>query len=111
MKIYNHHSYDLIKLDSFLLILFFPLIDALRLFASRVYSKKNPFSPDRKHLHHILMNLFGYNKTIFILALLTLISFTAVYFKINFFISFIFFSLIYYLIVFKTKNNNFYTNQ
>lgn len=38
-------------------ILSYPLIDTLRVFAIRIYHKRSPFSPDRNHLHHVLIDM------------------------------------------------------
>ena len=40
-----------------LAILVVPLFDTTRVFAIRLLNKKSPFSADRNHLHHILLNL------------------------------------------------------
>lgn len=37
-------------------ILLLPLMDTLRVFAIRIAKKRSPFSPDRNHIHHILLN-------------------------------------------------------
>jgi UDP-N-acetylmuramyl pentapeptide phosphotransferase/UDP-N-acetylglucosamine-1-phosphate transferase len=36
-------------------ILLLPLMDTLRVFAIRILHRRSPFSPDRNHLHHILL--------------------------------------------------------
>jgi UDP-N-acetylmuramyl pentapeptide phosphotransferase/UDP-N-acetylglucosamine-1-phosphate transferase len=36
-------------------IFILPVYDTLRVFAVRVISKKSPFSPDKTHIHHLLM--------------------------------------------------------
>jgi UDP-N-acetylmuramyl pentapeptide phosphotransferase/UDP-N-acetylglucosamine-1-phosphate transferase len=38
-------------------ILFIPLYDTLQVFVIRVFNKRSPFSPDKNHLHHRLLNL------------------------------------------------------
>ncbi len=38
-------------------ILIIPLFDTLRIFAMRILQGKSPFSPDRNHLHHLLVDL------------------------------------------------------
>ena len=38
-------------------ILILPLFDTLRVFILRILEKKSPFHPDRKHIHHILIDL------------------------------------------------------
>ena len=37
-------------------ILIVPLFDTIRVFATRIYRGKSPFSPDRRHLHHLLVD-------------------------------------------------------
>jgi UDP-N-acetylmuramyl pentapeptide phosphotransferase/UDP-N-acetylglucosamine-1-phosphate transferase len=37
-------------------ILIVPLFDTLRVFALRILNRKSPFSPDRNHIHHILID-------------------------------------------------------
>jgi UDP-GlcNAc:undecaprenyl-phosphate GlcNAc-1-phosphate transferase len=76
--------------DEIFLIMMIPGIDLLRLAIFRLIKGKHPFSADRNHLHHLLLNNFGFNKTIIILNLMT---------TIPYFI-FIFFGHIIYLIIF-----------
>lgn len=40
-------------------ILIVPLFDTARVFAIRIANKKAPFSPDRNHTHHILIDYWG----------------------------------------------------
>ena len=35
----------------------YPLVDTLRVFALRILASRSPFSPDRRHIHHLLMQL------------------------------------------------------
>ena len=41
-------------------ILIVPLFDTLRVFSLRILSRRSPFSPDRTHVHHFLLEL-GYS--------------------------------------------------
>ena len=41
-------------------ILMIPLFDTLRVFSIRILNKRSPFSPDRNHVHHLLLDL-GFN--------------------------------------------------
>jgi len=41
-------------------ILLLPVYDTLRVFTGRVLNKKSPFSPDKTHIHHLLMQT-GFN--------------------------------------------------
>ena len=40
-------------------ILIVPLFDTARVFAIRIANKKGPFSPDRNHTHHVLIDYWG----------------------------------------------------
>lgn len=35
----------------------YPLVDTLRVFTIRVLNRQSPFSPDQRHIHHVLMKL------------------------------------------------------
>ena len=37
-------------------ILMIPLLDTLRVFAIRIMHRRSPFSPDRNHIHHLLLD-------------------------------------------------------
>ncbi len=37
-------------------VLMLPLLDTLRVFGIRMFKGKSPFSPDRNHLHHLLLD-------------------------------------------------------
>ena len=41
--------------ENIFIALMLPGLDMLRVFASRIFNKKNPFSADRTHLHHLLL--------------------------------------------------------
>ena len=41
-------------------ILIIPLLDTLRVFGLRILDRRSPFSPDRNHIHHFLLDL-GWN--------------------------------------------------
>lgn len=50
-------------------LLIYPLFDTLRAFTLRLIEGKSPFSADRKHIHHMLLDLgFSHLQTTFILA-------------------------------------------
>ena len=54
-------------------ILIVPMCDITRVFAIRILNKKNPFSADRKHTHHILVDLgLSHFKSSIIIALFNL---------------------------------------
>jgi UDP-GlcNAc:undecaprenyl-phosphate/decaprenyl-phosphate GlcNAc-1-phosphate transferase len=50
-------------------ILVVPLFDTLRVFAIRVLHGRSPFSPDRNHIHHILLDKgFSHNRVTMLLS-------------------------------------------
>jgi UDP-GlcNAc:undecaprenyl-phosphate GlcNAc-1-phosphate transferase len=52
-------------------ILMVPLLDTLRVFAIRILHRRSPFSPDRNHIHHLLLDRgFSHRAiTIFLVAI------------------------------------------
>lgn len=82
--------------DQILLIMLIPGLDMIRLFFTRIKSKKHPFTPDRNHIHHKFLEVFGYKKTIILISILSflpiiLINYLKSYFAILFIIFFYFF--------------------
>lgn len=64
-------------------ILLLPLMDTLRVFAVRLMNGRSPFSPDRNHIHHLLLNR-GFNHksvTYTCVAATALFSLVAFYFQ------------------------------
>lgn len=54
-------------------ILLIPLLDTLRVFGIRIIHGRSPFSPDRNHLHHVLLDLgFSHKKITLSLVVLSL---------------------------------------
>ncbi|MEI6456022.1 MAG: MraY family glycosyltransferase [bacterium] len=53
---FNYSESAIIVFSIFLL----PVYDTLRVFAGRVINRKSPFSPDKTHIHHLLMQT-GFN--------------------------------------------------
>jgi len=49
-----------------------PIVDTLVVMTRRIRKGKSPFSPDKTHIHHILLNFFGskVKKTVFFLILM-----------------------------------------
>jgi len=88
-------------------ILMLPLFDTLRVFGLRILSHRSPFSPDRNHIHHIILDLgFSHRNTtlicfisncIFIAVAIYFNSIgTTLLFGILFGMAIVFFTTIYY---------------
>ena len=56
-------------------ILFIPIIDTARVFVLRILAGKSPFSPDKNHIHHKLIDIgFSQLSTVFILVVLNVMA-------------------------------------
>ena len=64
IKLYNES--ELLNADKIVLFMIIPGLDLMRLFIIRIFKKKNPFSSDRNHLHHLLLKKFSFLKTVLI---------------------------------------------
>jgi UDP-GlcNAc:undecaprenyl-phosphate GlcNAc-1-phosphate transferase len=73
ISIKSANSLKVIKGDEIFLMMLIPGIDLLRLAFIRILENKHPFSADRNHIHHILINNFNLNKTLSILMALIII--------------------------------------
>jgi len=61
-------------------ILMIPLLDTLRVFAIRIFHRRSPFSPDRNHIHHLLLDRgFSHRAITFILLSINLVVVGIVY--------------------------------
>lgn len=90
---YNH---DEIFADHIVLMVFIPLLDAIRLFIKRILRNRLPFEADKNHIHHLVLSKYSYNTTIALLSIFPLTTFITVLLKFE--TIFIFLGLfIYYL--------------
>ena len=72
IKIYNSELASFMTSDEIFLIMFYPIIDLVRLFFFRIYNDRNPFVGDRNHIHHIIQNkVTNNNKVQIILFIIT----------------------------------------
>jgi UDP-GlcNAc:undecaprenyl-phosphate GlcNAc-1-phosphate transferase len=53
-------------------ILMIPLLDTLRVFSTRIFKRRSPFSPDRNHIHHLLLDKRGLSHRGITLCLVTM---------------------------------------
>jgi len=70
-------------------ILFFPVIDVLRVIIIRIINKKGAFTPDRRHLHHVFIDKgLSHRRASFTIIVTSIISFLIIYLA-NTFLSYI----------------------
>jgi UDP-GlcNAc:undecaprenyl-phosphate GlcNAc-1-phosphate transferase len=102
IKSYNDSPF--LYADEIVLIMLIPGLDLLRLFITRISKKKNPFSSDRNHLHHFLLNHYTHANVILIIhSLIILPFFLSQIFEITLYLILLQ-SLIYFYLIFKYKN-------
>ena len=104
VKIYNFDN----KLSSDLIfvLMMIPGIDMLRLFIIRIFNKKNPFAPDRKHIHHLLLNKFSYLKTILSLNFLILFPLILLMLDLSILLIILIYLIQYISLIFFLEKNN-----
>ena len=66
-------NYINLSADKIFILMILPGLELIRLFILRIIKKKHPFSSDRHHIHHILLNNFKYDKTVSIIILLSIL--------------------------------------
>jgi len=64
-------------------ILMIPLFDTLRVFGLRILDRRSPFSPDRTHVHHFLLDLGLSHRMVTITCVLVNISFISLAFVLR----------------------------
>lgn len=70
LNIINLSNQNLIFSEEIFLIMMLPGIDMLRLFITRILNKKNPFRPDKLHLHHVILNKYNSSFKTYVLIIL-----------------------------------------
>ncbi len=86
--------------DEIFMIMALPGIDMFRLFILRLVEGRHPFSPDTKHIHHLISKHTTNEKTwivIFFYNLITIISYYLIEFKLAYLIIYL---IVYLLIIF-----------
>ena len=81
IKLYNLKQIQ--YADEIFIFMMIPGLDMIRLFFKRILLNKNPFKPDRLHLHHLLISKFSNKKTISLLCSLILFPIFLMFLDIN----------------------------
>ena len=76
----------------------------LRLFIFRLLNKKNPFTSDNNHFHHLLFSNYNFAYAVIINLFLSVIPFILGLFVPSY-IAFLFFFIIYFSFLTSFKNN------
>lgn len=65
-------------------VLMLPLFDTLRVFGLRILNRRSPFSPDRNHIHHFLLDMGLSHRATTIVCILSNIFFIVIAFSMRF---------------------------
>ena len=101
IKLYNLQYIN--YADEIVLYMIIPGLDLIRLFIVRIANKKNPLSPDRNHLHHILIDKFSFKKTLFIILSLIFLPILLNYLDFYNLVSILITVLAYLVLLYVTK--------
>jgi len=97
--IHFHNNIKSLFADEIFLIMLIPGLDMLRLFILRIVKGRNPFHPDRNHIHHLLVKKFGNKFSLAILfALIFLPNIIVQFYNITFFLIILIIFSYFYLI-------------
>jgi UDP-GlcNAc:undecaprenyl-phosphate GlcNAc-1-phosphate transferase len=81
IKFYNNGI--VINSEDIVVLMLVPGIDMFRLFMLRIINKKNPFSADENHIHHILFRLFKDNLKVQLIIFLMSVVSISIYYLFN----------------------------
>ena len=102
----NNLDSKIFNADEIFVIMLLPGLDMFRLFFYRIISRRHPFSADRKHIHHLLLNSFSERKTYFIIQgfiIFSIAGYYLIHYKFYFIIILLF--LYFFLINFILRKN------
>jgi len=97
IKLYNFEKINFT--DEVVIYMLVPGIDLIRLFFRRIYLKRNPLTPDRFHIHHLLILKYSYFKSVLILLSLIILPIVMKYFNINILFIIILFVIFYSILI------------
>jgi UDP-GlcNAc:undecaprenyl-phosphate GlcNAc-1-phosphate transferase len=89
----NNLNPKIFNADEIFIIMLLPGLDMFRLFFYRIFNRRHPFKGDRKHIHHLLLNIFSEKQTYLILQgfiIFSIIGYYLSYYKFYFIIILLF---------------------
>ena len=100
-SIFSYNNKIINYVDEVFLIMCIPGLDLLRLSITRLISGKHPFTADKNHIHHKLLNKYNQKMTILILMTLVVLPYLLFLFFNNLLLSIFFSFFLYTFIIFK----------
>ena len=104
IQLYNNRVINFT--DEVVVYMLLPGIDLIRLFFKRIFLKRNPLTPDRFHLHHLLISQYSYKKSLIILFCLIILPIVMNYFASSKFFIISSFVSIYVILILLIKIKN-----
>jgi UDP-GlcNAc:undecaprenyl-phosphate GlcNAc-1-phosphate transferase len=93
-------NYINLSADKIFILMILPGLELIRLFILRIIKKKHPFSSDRHHIHHILLNKFKYDKAVSIIILLSILPILFMFiFSKHLYLIITLFTIFYFIII------------
>lgn len=90
-------NYQILTADKIFVLMMLPGLELIRLFIIRLKLNRHPFSPDRRHIHHIFIKKYGIRKTIIYIQLLSGLPIILMNFMTNYIFFIILFNTITYI--------------
>lgn len=106
LYIYNNQlvNGNFIEVEKIFIFFMIPGIDMLRLFLARITKKKDPFSRDLNHLHHLMLRKFTLYQTLIIyLLMFSTTNFLSYFNKVDAYLIIFIYSIIYIFFIFFSK--------
>jgi UDP-GlcNAc:undecaprenyl-phosphate GlcNAc-1-phosphate transferase len=97
--IYFYNSKFIRSVEEIFILLMVPGLDMLRIFFQRLSDKKNPFKPDKMHLHHYLLERYGYKSSISIITLILIFTYLTLYINLSKIIIILSYGSIYIILI------------
>lgn len=104
MIIKSYNFENIINAEIILLLLLYPGLDLVRLFFTRIFSGKHPFSKDLNHIHHLLLKKNNYLKVNLIIFFSYFFPMILYIFIKNFYLSFVLMIILYIFSIKKVKH-------
>jgi UDP-GlcNAc:undecaprenyl-phosphate GlcNAc-1-phosphate transferase len=109
--IYFYNSKFIRSVEEIFILLMVPGVDMLRIFFQRLGNKKNPFKPDKIHLHHLLLDRYCYKSTISLIILTLVLCYLALYLNLSKMIVILSYGLIYIILITYLYSKKKFNNQ
>jgi UDP-GlcNAc:undecaprenyl-phosphate GlcNAc-1-phosphate transferase len=104
---YNKQNIKFFADDIFILMMI-PGLDFIRIFIERVSKGKNPFLGDKNHLHHLMLNRFGFLKSYLLIVSLYILILLLKFINIGNLYIIIFYIIFYNILYLYLKKKFFY---